>query len=139
MSKEHCHVDLIDGRWRLKDLGSLNGTYVNGERITERVLAHGDEIALGSTRIVFEAEDAQAGSVQSMPAMPASAPPASPQAPPPARPGSSKVTIAPGMVESHIRTKLQPLLEQNFLSRSVWSPMPRLCVATTKNCELATR
>ncbi|MEM9195740.1 MAG: FHA domain-containing protein, partial [Myxococcota bacterium] len=50
VSKEHCHVDLVDGRWVLKDLGSLNGTFVNGERVSERVLSHGDEISLGSTR-----------------------------------------------------------------------------------------
>ena len=103
VSKEHLHIDKIDGKWVAKDLGSLNGTFVNGERITERVLADGDEISLGSTRMVFHLDesaslpiDAQQQRVQTLG-------------------GSSRVTIAPGMVESHIRTKLQPLLEQNFL------------------------
>src|SRR5687768_2739200 len=54
VSKEHCHVDMMDGRYVLKDLGSLNGTYVNGERVGDRVLNHGDEITLGSTRILFQ-------------------------------------------------------------------------------------
>ncbi len=101
VSKEHCHVDLIDGRWRLKDLGSLNGTFVNGSRVGEHFLSHGDEISLGSTRIIFEGDEPVATGTH--------APPSPPRAP------NSKVTIAPGMVESHIRTKLQPLQEQNFL------------------------
>lgn len=102
VSKEHCHIDLVDGRYVLKDLGSLNGSYVNGERIDERVLSAGDEITLGATRIIFqqEDEDLPAGSTQERVATGA---------------GTSKVTIAPGMVESHIRTKLAPLEEQAFV------------------------
>jgi adenylate cyclase len=105
VSKEHCHLDLIDGRYVCKDLGSLNGTYVNGERITERVLSNGDEITLGSTKIIFLENDAPAP-VPAVPGMPGiDHKPIS----------TSKVTIAPGMVESHIRTKLGPLLDQTFL------------------------
>ncbi len=55
VSKEHCHIELRDGHWILRDLGSLNGTYINGERIQgERQLRHGDEIALGATRARFD-------------------------------------------------------------------------------------
>lgn len=40
----------------LNDLGSLNGTYINGERVNGRQqLGHGDEIALGSTRATYDA------------------------------------------------------------------------------------
>ena len=35
------------------DMGSLNGTYVNQERIEEAVLAHGDEVQIGRYRMVF--------------------------------------------------------------------------------------
>jgi adenylate cyclase len=56
VSKEHCHIDFVDGRFVLRDLGSLNGTFVNGERVGERVLFPGDEITLGSTRILFDGE-----------------------------------------------------------------------------------
>jgi adenylate cyclase len=39
----------------LRDLGSLNGTYINGERVRgEGALKHGDEIALGATRARFD-------------------------------------------------------------------------------------
>jgi adenylate cyclase len=58
VSKEHCHVDFVDGRFVLRDLGSLNGTFVNGERVRDRVLNPGDEITLGSTRILFDGDGA---------------------------------------------------------------------------------
>jgi adenylate cyclase len=55
VSKEHCTIELRDGRFVLRDLGSLNGTYVNGERVRgETALRHGDEIALGSTRARYD-------------------------------------------------------------------------------------
>ncbi len=61
VSKEHCHIELVDQDYVLKDLGSLNGTYVNGERVVEdHTLKPGDEITIGSTRIVFEPEQGRA-------------------------------------------------------------------------------
>jgi adenylate cyclase len=57
VSKEHCRVFLQSGSgtWILKDLDSLNGTFLNGARITgERPLNDGDEIGLGATRARFE-------------------------------------------------------------------------------------
>jgi adenylate cyclase len=47
VSKEHCHIDVVAGRYVLRDLGSLNGTYVNGERVNEKPLFTGDEITMG--------------------------------------------------------------------------------------------
>jgi adenylate cyclase len=55
VSKEHCILEQRDGGFVLRDLGSLNGTYVNGERVRgETMLRHGDEIALGSTRARYD-------------------------------------------------------------------------------------
>ncbi|HEY8091653.1 MAG TPA: adenylate/guanylate cyclase domain-containing protein [Polyangiaceae bacterium] len=55
VSKEHCILEHRDGHFILRDLGSLNGTYVNGERVRgETSLKHGDEIALGSTRARYD-------------------------------------------------------------------------------------
>lgn len=55
VSKEHCILELRDGQFLLRDLGSLNGTYVNGDRVRgEQFLRHGDEIALGSTRARYD-------------------------------------------------------------------------------------
>jgi adenylate cyclase len=55
VSKEHCILEQREGQFILRDLGSLNGTYINGERVRgEQVLRHGDEIALGSTRARYD-------------------------------------------------------------------------------------
>lgn len=55
VSKEHCIVVQRGGQFILQDLGSLNGTYINNERVIgERGLKHGDEILLGSTRARFD-------------------------------------------------------------------------------------
>jgi len=49
------HIELVhgDAGTVLRDLGSGNGTRVNGTKITEKVLEHGDEIAIGKTRIRY--------------------------------------------------------------------------------------
>lgn len=55
VSKEHCIVEQRGDRFWLRDLGSLNGTYVNGERVQgERLLEHSDDITLGSTRARYD-------------------------------------------------------------------------------------
>jgi adenylate cyclase len=55
VSKEHCILEQRDGQFVLRDLGSLNGTYINGERVRgEQLLRHGDEITLGSTRARYD-------------------------------------------------------------------------------------
>ncbi len=54
VSKEHSRITLgPDGRYIVRDVGSLNGTFVNGERVTERVLKSGDQISLGNTTYRF--------------------------------------------------------------------------------------
>ena len=51
VSKEHAHViQQPDGSFMLRDLGSLNGSYVGNTRVSDQVLKHGDEITTGSTR-----------------------------------------------------------------------------------------
>ncbi len=37
----------------MRDVGSLNGTYVNRERIDEAVLASGDEVQIGKFKLVY--------------------------------------------------------------------------------------
>jgi adenylate cyclase len=53
VSKEHAVIDLAEGAYRLRDLGSSNGTFVNGRRVVELRLRNGDEIRVGTTRLVF--------------------------------------------------------------------------------------
>ena len=56
LSRDHARVDYREGGHVLVDLGSTNLTKVNGERITERALAHGDEIHFSRARCVYETQ-----------------------------------------------------------------------------------
>jgi serine phosphatase RsbU (regulator of sigma subunit) len=48
------------GRWWIRDLGSTNGTLVNGETVVERVLEPGDRIGIGDFAIAFSFETSDA-------------------------------------------------------------------------------
>jgi transcriptional regulator with GAF, ATPase, and Fis domain len=53
-SREHAEVHFADGRWLLRDLGSLNGSRLNGEQIqNDEALTPSDEIQLGRSRFVY--------------------------------------------------------------------------------------
>jgi hypothetical protein len=53
-SRRHCEVTQEGATtWTLRDLGSTNGTELNGERVDRSPLADGDHITVGSTTIVF--------------------------------------------------------------------------------------
>ena len=81
ISKEHAQIQrMADGRYLLRDLGSLNGSFLKGERVGDHTLTDGDEVVIGSTRVLFVDKIA----VEPM----------------------GKVTIAPGLTESHIRQKI---------------------------------
>ena len=53
-SRRHFQIELCDGHYYIQDLGSTNGTYVNGRRIDykERIFS-GDVITMGGVDIVF--------------------------------------------------------------------------------------
>lgn len=53
VSRRHSELRLVDGRYVVSDVGSLNGTYVNQQRIDSAVLAQGDELQVGKFRLVF--------------------------------------------------------------------------------------
>jgi pSer/pThr/pTyr-binding forkhead associated (FHA) protein len=54
VSRLHAVLENLGFAWSVRDVGSRNGTYVNGEKITaERVLRSGDELRVGKTRLVF--------------------------------------------------------------------------------------
>ncbi|MBV8296625.1 MAG: FHA domain-containing protein [Acidimicrobiia bacterium] len=56
-SRLHALIERLPAGWSVRDLGSTNGTFVNGERIVgDRALRAGDEIKVGDTRLVFRAE-----------------------------------------------------------------------------------
>ena len=81
ISKEHARVLRTPDRgFVIRDLGSLNGTFVGEERIDQRQLRDGDQITLGSTRLLFQDH--------------------------PEEPTVDRVTIAPGVAQSHIRQRI---------------------------------
>jgi hypothetical protein len=54
ISSVHAELSRKGPAWCIEDLGALNGTFVNGDRITsKRVLKDGDTIRLGRTNLIF--------------------------------------------------------------------------------------
>lgn len=54
VSRVHAAIDRVTGGWVIQDLGSRNGTHVNGVRVAGlHALRNGDEIRLGAARIRF--------------------------------------------------------------------------------------
>ncbi|MCS6970318.1 MAG: FHA domain-containing protein kinase, partial [Planctomycetes bacterium] len=59
-SRQHARVFHADGCWQVEDLGSANGTVVNGERLVgRRQLRNGDAIGIGDSEILFACSDAE--------------------------------------------------------------------------------
>jgi pSer/pThr/pTyr-binding forkhead associated (FHA) protein len=57
VSRAHCQIVVREGRCRLADLESTNGTFVNGERVTDCELKIGCEIRVGGTLLRLEEVD----------------------------------------------------------------------------------
>lgn len=56
ISRLHAELVLVDGRVEVRDLGSHNGTWRNGERTARDVLADGDVLRLGDTFLLYRVE-----------------------------------------------------------------------------------
>lgn len=54
ISRNHARIDCVDGYWLLTDLGSTNGTWLNGLRVNRAGLEPGDRIEVGGTTIRVE-------------------------------------------------------------------------------------
>lgn len=97
VSRRHARLTLQGGRYVLEDLGSTNGTFVNGRRLTgPYVLKTGDVVSLGETiTLVFEAVAFDPGATVVSPSAKAAAVPpvAAPQAVP--RPPAAAPTPYP--------------------------------------------
>jgi pSer/pThr/pTyr-binding forkhead associated (FHA) protein len=53
VSRRHAVFTQEGDHWKLEDQGSLNGTYVNRERVDSAVLSDGDEIQIGKYRLTY--------------------------------------------------------------------------------------
>ena len=90
ISKEHAQIIATpDGKFQLRDLGSLNGTYIGGTRAHHQILIDGDEISLGSTRLIYQEQTEDDSAIQ-------------------------RVTIAPHAMESHIRQRIAAEADKEF-------------------------
>jgi len=82
-SRRHARVSWQGDQFVIEDLGSTNGTFVNGVQITmPQVLNPGDSIGVGQTALVFQIAGAQMGAPQYQPPTQHTATP--PPSPPPA-------------------------------------------------------
>lgn len=62
VSRRHAQILRGEaGGLLLRDLGSLNGSYVNGERVDERALGTGDEVQIGRFKLLFVGDSAAVG------------------------------------------------------------------------------
>ncbi len=96
VSGTHAKLTRREGVWMLSDLGSTNGTFIDGERLTgDAPLTPGNVVRFGDVSLMFEPTDDHLGVTQGtgtrvmgamhvdVPAEPASPPPAAAPAPPP--------------------------------------------------------
>lgn len=61
VSREHARIHSRGDEFVLEDLGSTNGTYVNGERVERRTLQSGDKMRVGRLHVEFQVRDDEAG------------------------------------------------------------------------------
>jgi len=60
VSRRHAHLAAHDGTLFVEDLGSKNGTFLNGRRVTESIeVREGDAIDVGTTRLVVKSLQAE--------------------------------------------------------------------------------
>lgn len=57
VSRVHCRLTLKDtNELELEDLGSTNGTFLNGQKVTKAMLSDGDKLTVGRVQFVVNAE-----------------------------------------------------------------------------------
>lgn len=66
LSSLHFAVECNGPQCRIRDLGSSNGTFVNGDRITEHIARHGDSVAAGGSTFLVHIESASPAQAPAM-------------------------------------------------------------------------
>lgn len=61
VSRRHVALEVASGAFRLKDLGSTNGTLLNGRKIRESAIRHRDRFQVGNTVLQFVVEEPEGG------------------------------------------------------------------------------
>lgn len=66
ISRKHCAVALVNNHFVVRDLGSMNGVWVNGTRVENQApVGFGDELMIGDVRFLLEADKAAIGKPKS--------------------------------------------------------------------------
>ena len=74
-SRRHARISWQAGQFVIEDMGSTNGTFINGVQITTpQMLNPGDSVGIGQTALVFQVEGAQMGAPQYQPPRQAASP-----------------------------------------------------------------
>lgn len=116
ISRRHARLTFQGGKYVLEDLGSTNGTFVNGQRLAgPRVLKAGEVVSFGEQIIlVFEVNTVDAGATMVSPraaAVPSVSRPATPPPPAPAEyAGSVPASPAPVLADPARKTNLTPFI-----------------------------
>jgi ABC-type multidrug transport system ATPase subunit len=56
VSRQHAVIERANGQHILRDVGSANGTFINGQRITQHTLVRGDVIQIGAFKLVYDGD-----------------------------------------------------------------------------------
>jgi len=67
ISRKHCEINHSNGVLKIRDLGSRNGTYLNGKRIDEASIQAKDSIKVGPLTFMFETDGQSKGTAQKSP------------------------------------------------------------------------
>src|SRR5580698_1862831 len=94
VSSHHCEILLRGSDIVVKDLGSTNGSFINGEKITEGILKPGQTLRLGNIELKLDTPGAPAAAAPAPTSPPAGATAAPPPPPAAATPPSSKKEAA---------------------------------------------
>ncbi|OGB46538.1 MAG: FHA domain-containing protein [Burkholderiales bacterium RIFCSPLOWO2_12_FULL_65_40] len=94
VSGEHAVMHMTEHEVEVEDLGSTNGTYVNGKAIKRQVLRNGDTIEVGKYKIRFLQEEEDGGYEKTMIFKPGMVPPPIAPRPAPATPAAAPAAAA---------------------------------------------
>jgi len=109
VSGSHCQLIVSDGRVRIRDVGSTNGTMVNGTPVTETEVQPGHRIQLGGVELLFEADEmSSSGELPGTPTLP----------PPPPIPLTPRERWRSCVLPSQRAKKLLFLLQNHFPPRA---------------------
>ncbi|MCC6465486.1 MAG: FHA domain-containing protein [Planctomycetes bacterium] len=111
LSRAHCRFEpQDDGTWMVSDLGSQNGTFVNGKRIKESLVKGGDVVTIGGCDMAFEAAAAGKAAGQDF-GSDRVARPTQPKA------DSTRTVVAPAalvLVAGSLTDKIHPITSDEF-------------------------